>query len=193
MTKLAMQNIDPTNLLVNIAKVLDDLGIQYFVTGGMAVFVWGRPRFTADVDIVIALKSENSIKLIRALRAFGKSGYIDEDAVEEALRNKSEFNFIDGITGVKVDFWVLRDRDVFEQLRFKRRVGRKILDYMVYFISPEDLILSKLIWHQKSESTRHMEDAESVLKVSDKKLDFKYLKKRAKELGVSEILTKIRS
>ena len=69
-----MQNIDPTQLLVNIAQVLDDLKIQYYVTGGMAVFVWGRPRFTADVDIVIALRSKDVDRLIRALKMLGEYG-----------------------------------------------------------------------------------------------------------------------
>ena len=57
----------------------------------------------------------------------------------------------------------------------------------------EDLILSKLVWYRESQSSRHLEDAESVIKISGKKLDFKYLRKRAKELGASAILTKIRS
>lgn len=191
MKKQVTQDIDPTRLLVNIAKILDDLGIQYFVTGGMAVFVWGRPRFTADVDIAIVLKSENSDNLIRALISINEFGYIDKDAVEDAIRNQSEFNFIDGVTGVKVDFWVLKDKNVFEQSKLKRKVGRKILNYQVYFISPEDLILSKLIWYQKSGSTRHLEDAESILKISSKKLDFKYLKKEAGGLCVSENLNRL--
>lgn len=155
-----MQNIDPTRLLVNIARVLDDLKIKYYVTGGMAVFMWGRPRFTADVDIVIALRSEDTDKLVRALRALGEFGYIDKDAVEEALARQSEFNFIDGVTGIKIVFWILKSKDIFERLRLERRVGKKILGYGVYFVSPEDLILNKLYWYQESQSSRHLEDAE---------------------------------
>lgn len=42
--------IDPRHLLVKVVDILHKLNIPYVVTGGMAIFVWGRPRFTADID-----------------------------------------------------------------------------------------------------------------------------------------------
>ena len=47
--------INPGKLLVKVAPILDQLCIAYFVTGGFAVSVWGRPRATFDVDIVVQL------------------------------------------------------------------------------------------------------------------------------------------
>jgi hypothetical protein len=55
MKKLISETSDPRHLLIEVARALTKLNITYFVTGGMAVFVWGRPRFTADIDIVINL------------------------------------------------------------------------------------------------------------------------------------------
>ncbi len=184
-----MEQVDPRHLLAGIAKILNRLNIPYFVTGGMAVLVWGRPRFTADIDIVIQLKYENISELRNALLSFRKKGYIDDEAIKEAIRNKGEFNFIDVESGVKIDFWILKelDRLVVEQL--KRRVAKKIFNEEVFFISPEDLILSKLIWYEKSgESARHIEDVESVFKISGEKLDKNYLKKQAAKLGVANLL-----
>ena len=37
-----------------ILPVLEGLGIPYLLTGGIAVTVQGRPRFTQDIDVVIA-------------------------------------------------------------------------------------------------------------------------------------------
>lgn len=45
----------PEQLLSKIAKILKDLKISYAVTGGFAVIVWGKPRFTADIDIIVEL------------------------------------------------------------------------------------------------------------------------------------------
>jgi len=42
-------------LLKRISKILIKLDISYVVTGGVAVTVWGRPRFTADIDLAIEL------------------------------------------------------------------------------------------------------------------------------------------
>ncbi len=176
--------------MVKIARILDELGIEYFVTGGFAVSVWGRPRATFDVDIVIQLIEPKIFPLAKALRRIAEAGYIDEDTAREAVKTSGEFNFIDPTTGVKADFWVVKKTQL-GQLEFERRVAKKISGQEVYFISPEDLILNKLCWYQQSESSRHLEDAESIFKISGNKLDKKYLKIWADRLDISELLAKL--
>lgn len=185
-----MEQIDPRSLLVNIAKIFDKLKLPYLVTGGMAVLVWGRPRFTADIDIVVEIKPSDVEGLVQALKDLGQAGYIDGDVVNETVRRGGEFNFIDGTTGVKVDFWV-SNNDIFDLSRFKRRSAKKILRQKIYFTSPEDLILSKLKWFKESRSNRHLEDAESVLKISGKDLDFKYLRKWVVQLELGNEFKKL--
>lgn len=186
-----MTHTDPRHLLVNIAKILKRLKIPYIVTGGIAVVIWGRPRFTADIDIVVELKQSDIDNLEKALRQLGKAGYIDKEVMQEAFATWGEFNFIDGETGIKVDFWILKEKDPFDVSRLKRRKTKIILGEKVYFTSPEDLILIKLKWYQQSQSTRHLEDVESILKISGDRLDRSYLLKWARELGVSEILNRL--
>ncbi len=186
-----MEQIDPKRLLVNIARILNRLKIPYIVTGGIAVLVWGRPRFTADIDIVVELKESDIDRLERNLLKIGKSGYVDIDLMRDALKNKSEFNFIDGETGVKVDFWLLKEGDSFDAVRMKRRVSKKIFGEKVYFSSAEDLILMKLSWYKISPSERHLDDVKSIFSISGNKLDMKYLNKWAKKLDVLKILNKL--
>ena len=69
----------------------------------------------------------------------------------------------------------------------KRRKFKKILGGNIAFVSPEDLILSKLIWRKKSGSTRHLEDIESVITIQ-KKLDWRYIKRWAKLQGTEKYL-----
>jgi len=185
-----MEQIDPRHLLINIAKILKRLKILYMVTGGMAVLIWGRPRFTADIDIVIELQSEKIDDLGKALLELGRAGYVDKEAMRQAFKRQDEFNFIDGETGVKIDFWVLKEKDPFDISRLKKKVARIISGERVFFTSPEDLILIKLRWYKETQSSRHLEDIESILKISGKKLDKQYLRQWAKKLKVSEILSK---
>lgn len=180
----------PLELLQQVAKVLQGLNINYFVTGGFAVSVWGRPRSTLDIDIVIKLIEPLVIPLAKALRAISKAGYIDENMAKEAIWRKGEFNFIDPASRLKVDFWIAKE-DAQALLEFKRKKLKKIDGQKVYFVSPEDLILSKLRWYQQSQSSRQLEDIESILKISGKKLDMDYLKSRTKKLGYSKILNKL--
>jgi len=183
-----MFKTDPRKLLAQIARVLEKTGIPYLVTGGMAVVAWGRPRYTADIDTVIEFRDENIEVLAKALMRLGKFGYVSKDAMKEALRMRSEFNFIDGNTGMKVDFWISKN-DEFARSQFARRVAQEIYGTKVYFASPEDLILSKLQWYKLSSSDRHLGDIESVFAVSGDKLNREYLAEWAGKLGVFELLS----
>lgn len=177
-------------LLIKIVKILENLNIKYFITGGFAVSVWGRPRATFDIDIVVKIIEPQVKSLTEALRRISKAGYIDENMAKEAIKLKGEFNFIEPSSGLKVDFWIAKE-DKRNLLEFERRRAQDINGQKVYFISPEDLILSKLQWYQETQSSRHLEDAESVLKISGKQLDIEYLKQQAEQLEVIKILDKL--
>jgi hypothetical protein len=176
-----------TGLLLKIAEILDKLKIPYIVTGGMAVSVWGRTRYTADVDIVVELLEKNINLLAKELLAVDKDVYVSEEAMLEALKIKGEFNFIHPQSQLKVDFWVVKN--AFNKQEINRAVVREIDGKKVNFASPEDLILSKLLWYQQSESTRQLEDIESVLRIS--KVDMDYVKKTAEKQGTCGILEKL--
>lgn len=188
--KYDMEQIDPRHLLLKIVRILNKLDIPYIVTGGIAVFVWGRPRFTDDIDIVVELKTEKIEQLTRELLRVSKASYADANMMRDALRHQGEFNFIDGATGVKVDFWVSKE-DEFNHSRFARKITQKILGEDVSFISPEDLILAKLHWQQISPSSKQLEDVESIFKISGDRLDRKYLAKWVAKLGVQDMYNKI--
>lgn len=63
--------------------------------------------------------------------------------------------------------------------------------YKVYIISPEDLILSKLILYAQGESSKQLEDIKSVITIQ-KKLDWKYINKWAKIHNTNGVLTTLR-
>lgn len=187
-----MEITSQEKLLIEIAKILNDLKIKYFITGGFAVSVWGRPRATFDIDIVVKLIEPQAVPLTRALRKISKAGYADENMIKEAIQRKGEFNFIDPNSGLKVDFWVVEEEKTSVPPEFRNRKLKKISGQNVYFTSPEDLILSKLQWYQQTQSSRHLEDAQSVLKISGKKLNINYLKKWTEKLGFLEIFNKLK-
>lgn len=175
------------DLLVKIAKALDELKIPYIITGGMAVSAWGRPRTTLNIDIMIELLPKNINLLAKELLKIDKDVYVSEDAMREALKHKGEFNFIHPQSGLKVDFWIVSND--FNKQKIKRAKTRKIGEQKVNFISPEDLVLSKLLWHKESYSTKQLEDIKSVLSIT--KIDMKYLKKWAAKQGTIEILNNL--
>ena len=185
-----MEHTDPRTLLLDIARILDELDIPYLITGGMAVFMWGRPRFTADIDLIVELSPAKADALERMLKSLCAGGYIDRSMMEDAMRHHGEFNFIDGETGMKIDFWVSTG-NAFDASRMKRRVKKEILGHDVYFSSPEDLILSKLSWYAESRTSRHAEDIKSILKVSGEALDRTYLNEWISKMGFQKIADEV--
>ena len=183
-----MTENDPQVLLAAVAKALNELRLPYLVTGGMSVTLWGRPRFTADIDVVLGAEPNDLHALAQVLRQMGNQIYFDEDAMREAYTSEGEFNVVDGKSGMKVDFWIVRRADPFSASQLARRVGKRIAGETVYFSSPEDLILSKLLWHRRVPSDRQLDDVKSVIAVSGAGLDHAYLREWAHKLGVEDLL-----
>lgn len=178
--------MDFLTLLLKVVRILEDLKIVYAVTGGYAVSVWGRVRSTLDIDVIIQISRSQIGPLQKGLKQISELSYIDEGTMVEALEREGEFNFIHGESGIKIDFFVT-GRTESAKLEFERRVPKTIASQTVYFISPEDLILSKLRWNKESESMKQLEDIESVL-VIKKNLDMEYLKKWAMKQETIETL-----
>ncbi|MCJ7582391.1 MAG: hypothetical protein MUP98_17895 [Candidatus Aminicenantes bacterium] len=63
----------------------------------------------------------------------------------------------------------------------------------LYLASAEDIILSKLQWYKEGGcvSERQWNDVKGVLRIVDKKLDFIYLRDRAKKRGLKSLLDKV--
>ncbi len=54
-----------------IFKRLNDLKIDYILTGGLAVNLYGVPRMTYDIDIMVKLNKKNISKIIKELLKWG--------------------------------------------------------------------------------------------------------------------------
>lgn len=175
-----------TGLLVKIAGILRDLGIPYAVTGGVAVTIWGRARYTADIDIVVDIAPQKLKQLPPALLKIDEGVYLDieADMPINLVKQRRRFNLIHPQSGVKADFIIKKD-DEFSQMELKRAIKKDFHGQEIYFISPEDLILIKLKWYKESESSRHLEDAESILKIS--KVDLGYIEKWASQQSTLKI------
>jgi len=177
--------MDLISLLKIVADRLDKAEIPYMVTGGIAVSYWGFPRTTHDIDVVIEAEKEDKEKIINL---FEKDFYISPEATEDAIERRFTFNIIHLESGTKVDFWLVK-RDPFGISEFERKLKKQIFGKEISIISPEDLILSKLLGHKETQSARRLEDAESILKTS--KVDLNYIKNWARKQSTIKILNEI--
>lgn len=132
----------------------DKYQIPYMLSEGMAINIYTVPRYTGDFDFVVHLKPSD----VLVLKDYFKDGYYcDEDSMTKAIHNKGMFNIIDHRSNYKADFIILQD-DEFEQVKFENRQLARFLDFNVFIISPENLLISKLRWIQELQSPQQSTD-----------------------------------
>jgi predicted nucleotidyltransferase len=181
---------DPIVVLDEVVSVLDELQIDYFITGSFASGVRGEFRATNDIDIVCNIKEERIKPLVKKL---DKTFFIDEQAVENAFMENHSFNAIHKETILKVDFFTKIGPIQKEQLKRAKHenIPGSLRTYKI--ATAEDVILSKLVWYRKGDevSERQWRDINGVYKIQKSKLDIKYLFDSAKKLGVEDLLEKL--
>ncbi len=187
-----MKNPDIITALTPVIQAFNKLGILYYISGSVASSVYGIARATLDVDMVSNLTPLQVKPLIKLLE---KSYYIEEKMIESALRRHSSFNLIHLDTMLKIDIFILKQRD-YDKSAFERKkidtldISEKTPK--IYIASPEDIILSKLEWFEKGGevSEKQWNDILGIFKVQQNLLDMKYLRHWASELKLTDLLKK---
>jgi hypothetical protein len=182
---------EDTEVILTVTRVLENLVVPYYLGGSWASGAYGPPRSTLDVDIIADLKSAHVTPLVAAL---APSFYIDADMIREALQLHRSFNILHLTYFYKVDIFVPSNTP-FKRIQMSRRKPHSIeqgLADQVYFCSPEDIILEKLAWYRLGGeiSERQWLDVRGVLKVKQPTLDYDYLRRWAKVLGVADLLAR---
>lgn len=178
-------------VLKQLTDALDDLKIDYAIGGSVASSLYGKVRFTQDVDITVAPFSDKADQLYNALK---ENFYISKEAMYHAVSNRGSFNIIHLEYAFKIDLFIKKSDD-FHRLIFDRRKKVKLdesIDYKFDIVSAEDIVLLKLQWYQSSGcvSDRQWSDVLGVLTIQAQSLDMKYLKNSAEKLGLGDILKK---
>ena len=162
-----------------LVEYFDKEKIPYMLSGSVAMSIYSLPRFTRDFDFIVHLQPKNVKGLIHN---FKEGYYCDEDSVREAIANKGMFNIIDHQSSYKADFIILKN-EPYRLAEFERKKTVDFLNLKINLVSPEDLIISKMIWIQQLHSELQKEDIKILLEM--KELDRDYITKWVKELKLN--------
>lgn len=168
-----------------IASRLESIGISYMMTGSMAMSVYSIPRMTRDIDLVVEIEPGDVEKIVNL---FSEDCYIDRDSVKQAVQAHSMFNIIHNEWVVKADF-IIKKNEEYRREEFSRRQKLVIEDTIIFVVSVEDLILSKLVWGNRSQSDLQLGDVRLMVSTV-LELDWNYMKKWATVLGIVPLLEK---
>lgn len=164
-----------------VIDVLEAVGAVYAIWGGWAVVAHGEPRFTLDMDILLSPQGLLVDLFVKRLRETGY--HVDTAAVFNALAG-GFFSVLHLHYHIKTDFYVPPpDSWLYSVLR--QRVHLPFGEYRrAAFISTEAAVLTKLRAYADSQSTRHLDDIASIIRVQGSKLNQAHLDVEAAHLGL---------
>lgn len=170
---------------------LESLGAPYMVTGSVASTLYGEPRLTNDVDIVIEMDR-------RHCEALADLFPLDEFycppseviLVEAGRAQRGHFNLIHHDTGFKADIYPAgRDRLSRWGLAHRRKI--EVEAVCVAVAPPEYVILRKLQYYVEGGSEKHLVDIRGMLATIDVAIDRAFIEEHAARLGVRDAWDKV--
>lgn len=166
--------------LQQLIPIFERLKMPYAVMGGIAVRSYGIPRPTYDLDFTLALPRERLPELYAAVQQIGytvpeafQTGWVDQVSGLPLVK----FRWYRQEQGIDIDVFLAEAP--FQQEVLKRRRFEQIDGLSAWLVSPEDLILLKLL----ASRPRDLADIGDVL-FTQGQLDKTYLRHWADALGV---------
>jgi hypothetical protein len=141
-------------VLAAAAPVLRRCGNRWYVFGAQAVAIWGRPRMSADLDITAAILSSHD-EFVMAMQGAGFDLRVDD--WRSFLDRTRVLPFVHRATGMPLDIVVAGPG--LEDEFLDRATTVKIADLSVPVISPEDLVVTKML----AGRTKDLEDIRTIL------------------------------
>ena len=172
------------DIVCDVSRRLRKLGIAHMLTGSVAMSYYAEPRMTRDIDFVLDAGPEHVGPIVNE---FSGDYYVDEGAVDDAVRARSVFNMIHHSSVTKVDCVVRKDSE-YRRLELERRGLADICGVSTHIVSKEDLILSKLVWAKPSHSEMQLRDVGSLMSTG---YDREYVDQWKDRLGVGDLLEEL--
>ena len=187
---MAQEIIDYPGFVRLVTGALQKVGIDYMIGGALALWAWGEPRATLDLDLVISVPLEAVPRLSEELKV--RDMLLPPDIILDALieeRSDVPLSANHIFSGFKADLYILFSSDDFGQMAFSRR---KLVDLgpqlgTLYVHSPEDLIVYKLWYYRLSRQTKHPRDIYAILMAQEDQIDLDYIQEWVDRKGLSSV------
>lgn len=175
------------NLFLMFTQQLNMLGVAYMVSGSVAVIIYGEPRLTHDVDLIVVLDRE---QIPRLRDIFPPEEFYcppaEVIAVEAAREQRGHFNIIHHKTGFKADLY-LSGRDPLHAWGLARARRLEVEGQVLVVAPPEYVILRKLEYYREGGSEKHLRDIRSMLDTSPGAISIADLEHQIAARGLQEV------
>ena len=181
------------DLLGIFIEPLNRLEIPYAVTGATASIIYGEPRLTNDLDLVVLLKAED---IAGFAGAFPPTAFYcpppEVMRIEIKRPHRGHFNLIHHETGTKADIY-LAGEDELNRWALSQRRKIAVESEHVWVAPPEYVIIRKLQYYREGASEKHLKDIAGMVGLSSDQIDFQLIeemvKRYALETGWQQVLS----
>ena len=174
------------NLFRIYTDILNHNNFKYFITGSVASIVYGDPRLTNDIDLVIFLIKNDIDKFIRA---FSSENFYcpPSDVINSELEQKTggHFNLIHHESGFKAVIY-LAGSDELQIWAIRNAKEIEFEGSIIFIAPPEYVIINKLEFYREGKSQKHLTDIKGILNNSSELIDFDFLNALIKEKSLIE-------
>lgn len=163
-----------------VIDALEAIGAHYAIWGGMAVVAYGEPRFTQDMDILLSAQGFAASLFIRRLKE--AHYHVDPMTVNRALGG-GYFNVIHLGYHIKTDFYVPVEPELQAMITARSYLPFDEIRRAAY-VTPSSVVIAKLRAFADSDSTRHLDDIASIVRLQGRQLAQAEIEIAAARLGL---------
>jgi hypothetical protein len=175
------------NLFGIYIDILNKNNFKYLITGSVASIVYGEPRLTNDIDLVMHL---DEIEIDKFIKAFPQGQFycpsVEEIKTELNRTAYGHVNLIHQETGFKADIYFAGEEEL-QLWAFENKKSVEFSGSTIFVAPPEYVILKKLQFYKEGKSQKHISDIQGILSNSEELINFDYLKKKITELGLNDV------
>jgi len=156
------------------------------VTGAAAAIIYGEPRMTHDVDLVLDIEAKN---LESFLNAFPLTEFYcpprEVIGVEIKRSRRGHFNLIHLKSGFKADIYLMGE-DPLHRWAMEQRRSVEMGGEVIWVAPPEYVIIRKLEYYKEGGSEKHARDIQGILEISGNLIDPDLLEEKVKTFGLEQ-------
>ena len=142
-------------------------GIPYAVGGGVAAILYGEPRLTLDVDVLLDLRVT---QIDRFLQEFPDAEFYvppkDVIRMEISRGFRGHMNLYYFSTGIRADIY-LRSRDPLDEWTLANPNRLEVVGGSMLVAPPEAVIIRKLEYFREGGSEKHVRDIQAILAMQE--------------------------
>ena len=165
---------------------LNRLDIGYMVTGAVASIVYGEPRLTHDIDLVVELSDKNARKIVEG---FPSDEFycppLEVIKLETSRPLRGHFNIIHHESGFKADIYIL-GVDELHRWAMSNKKAIEMEGERFWVAPPEYVIIRKLQYYREGGSDKHLKDIVGMIQISCERIDLEVLTEKVKRYGLEE-------